>query len=339
LVRKHAPQLLDPVSTDEPASWISPDLAGEAPEHEVIEYRARDAKVAPPLTANPQPPARPVRLNRAPENILAGKPASKRSAQTRALRLDQVSARSPDGESITAHPAIFDGEQAGLLPKVRSLDGDLEPIEQAVRSVEAGLDAAQIEPPIVRTSVPADEPGRKRSRPSLLARFSRAKRLAQGGQVGATAQSTNVVAQREGEMIDLPPQRHGDMIDPTIREVLTQAAPTTNVRFPETAAIFERQNIRETTTSLPHGADVPTIRTGTGQAPRLHQQRTNVPYVAAQTVFRPPLTAAPLNLEDVKPDRWPSLPDEAAEAPGDSSIELQRHERLKREQEGRAWSE
>jgi hypothetical protein len=54
-------------------------------------------------------------------------------------------------------------------------------------------------------------------------------------------------------------------------------------------------------------------------------------------VLRP--TLPPLNLDDLSADRWPSLPDEAAESPRDSSAERQHRERLKREQEGGAWSE
>jgi hypothetical protein len=56
-----------------------------------------------------------------------------------------------------------------------------------------------------------------------------------------------------------------------------------------------------------------------------------------QTVYRPTLPS--LNLPDVTPDRWPSLPDEPAETQRDPSAERQRRERLKREQEGGTWSE
>jgi hypothetical protein len=66
-----------------------------------------------------------------------------------------------------------------------------------------------------------------------------------------------------------------------------------------------------------------------------------VPHAPPQVVMRPALSAAnvqpPLTIADVTADRWASLPDPPAEAPHESSVE--RRERLKREQEGRAWSE
>jgi hypothetical protein len=53
--------------------------------------------------------------------------------------------------------------------------------------------------------------------------------------------------------------------------------------------------------------------------------------------MRPTHVQPPLSLADVSADRWASLPDAPDDVPHESSVE--RRERLKREQEGRAWSE
>ena len=345
LVQQYAPHLLDPVAadpSDERASWNATDPVGDAPEREVFEYRAHHVRVAAPQAAAPKQPVRAVPLHRAPDVAPTTKSVSRRPLSNRPMRLDQVSARSLDAEEIAAHAMHSDGDQIEL-PIVnttaqsfaedaehikqsgRSSEGGIEHIEQRVRTVDpqSFAPAEGIAPPVVRTSLPVVEAARQGKMTSLLASFSRANRS----------------PQPEVETLGVPARHQVDLPSQSVREISAQPD-SVSVRSPEMPpSAFERQHIRETTTSLPNSVDVPMIRTGTGQVPSLHQQRTTVPSAPAQTVFRPTLPAAPLNLEDVTPGRWPSLPDEPTEAPRDPVLDQQRRERLKREQEGRAWSE
>jgi len=136
-------------------------------------------------------------------------------------------------------------------------------------------------------------------------------------------------------------RRSADLPAQPVHAIPTQpdAKEATPVHFSPNLS-FEQQHIRERPTSVPSSASVPTIRTSAGQAPQIQQGRTGIPngpFPPPQTVLRPTLPS--LNLGDVTPDRWPSLPDEPAEAPRDPSVERQRRERLNREQEGSAWNE
>lgn len=102
------------------------------------------------------------------------------------------------------------------------------------------------------------------------------------------------------------------------------------------SAPFERQHIRETRSSIPNAPAVPTIRTGAGGSVVPRQQHTGIPAAPPQLVMRPTHHYPPLNMNDIAPERWASLPETPDDEAHDSDS---RYERLRREQEGRAWSE
>ncbi len=95
--------------------------------------------------------------------------------------------------------------------------------------------------------------------------------------------------------------------------------------------------------TLPRETDVPSVRTSAGNAVPLNQRRTSAPPAPQQTVLRPAKQVSqpqpPLDLGEITADRWASLPDPPADEARDTAGEARRRERLRREQEGRAWSE
>ncbi len=137
----------------------------------------------------------------------------------------------------------------------------------------------------------------------------------------------------------MPPRRSTDAPAQPVRAVATPPTSADPVAPHYADLPFERTSLRETNASLPEAASIPTIRTSAGRAAQPNQQRTSIPGAPAQIVMRPTSTPLPLNGEAIPSDRWAALPDLPADEPRDAAFERQRRERLKREQEGRAWSE
>ena len=300
LVRQHAPHLLDPVES-------KPQDAPEMSDSSEFAQQPAEAPAARQVIEyraehsrnNPPPLLKPS----APRPI----DVAQQRASRRPLRLEAVSARAMDAVEITEHSVEMDDEVA-----VSSVKNDIPVTEPLLNERGTTVDH-------VRTTTRSIEMAETRPAPVKLneriAHLFSQVRLRSHPPSAAPAQS--------------------------IRAVATQAETTQPVSAHVAANLpIERQQIRETVTSVPTGMNVTSIRTSMGQVPRLHQERTNVPLrpsIPTQTVLRPTLPS--LNVEDVTPDRWPSLPDEPTESPRDSSAERQQRERLKREQEGGRWSE
>lgn len=103
-----------------------------------------------------------------------------------------------------------------------------------------------------------------------------------------------------------------------------------------------RQRVREVWQGEMDAPDVPSVRTRAGNTVSVNQRRTKVPEMPQQVVFRP--TTAPtgmpqVNFDAVTPERWASLPEMPQDEPRGAADETARRARLKREQEGRSWSE
>ena len=295
LVRQHAPQLLDPVDTlDDPADVLEMD---DAPEFEdrpveapaaprVIAYRAKNSRNNPPPLLKPSNP-RPIDV-------------AKQRGALRPLRLEAVSARALDAVEAAEHAVDVDGEVAA-----RSVANDISVIEPE-RAEPRPLATEQIGPDFVRTTMRSVEMADAISqtaapRPAQVKLNRRVSRLF--AQVHLRRHPPAAAPAQPIRAVD------------TRTEAKPSLAPPTAPMLP-----FERQQIRETVTSIPGGASIASVRTSAGQALRLHQERTNVPVrpsAPAQMVLRP--TLPPLNLDDVTPDRWPSLPDEPTEAQRDPS--------------------
>lgn len=118
-------------------------------------------------------------------------------------------------------------------------------------------------------------------------------------------------------------------------EVSLPHEPEITPRFSEPTV---QHHIREVRAELPPELEVPSVPVRAGNAVRPNERRTSVPRAPEQTILRPTVTAPALNIEQVTPDRWASLPDAPAEPPPDANGERARRERLKREQGGRRWN-
>jgi hypothetical protein len=349
LVQQYAPHLLDPArsaSAGETESWVAPEFADQPLQlnesQHVIDYRAPDGRNAPPA-AVPQTNVRPAPLQpSAPRPVAV---AQRRSASKRPLRLDQVSTRSLEAEAAASYSAQPDAEPVDP-PGVTTTMNEAEPEAVEWRPFAA----EQIVPPLVNTTIRPVEmadalpPSPSPVIPKQQRRVSRllaALHLRRHKQAPTPTLPVDVeVTRREREALNLGSRRPVDTPFQSVRAIPTQASIREAPQTHFTQLYIEHQRIREIETSIPNSATVPTIRTGAGQALRLHQKRTSAPTrpsTPAQTVLRPTLPS--LNLDDISADRWPSLPDDPAESPRDSSAERRRRERLKREQEGGTWSE
>lgn|GEM_PF-5625458 len=98
------------------------------------------------------------------------------------------------------------------------------------------------------------------------------------------------------------------------------------------------REIRQQATRVPTDVDVTSVRTRAGKSVHLNQRRTSVPKAPEQTVLRPTTLPTQINIDEVTPERWASLPEEPTEPPPDARDAHARRERLKHEQEGRAWN-
>ncbi len=334
LVQQYAPHLLDPAdpvdSLVEPEAMTSLDSATGSDrkgtpddfrpilEGSVVDYRK----------GTPKPVLNPVPLQRsAPRPV----DLAKQRLVPHPLRLEQVSAHSLAAEGLDsplAEPIL----PSNVEQPIRSLEGE---IEHSVRSTAAEQAASSL----VTTTIRPVESGESALHSALPPVTSRQKR-----RISRLFLGLHLARHKPAPTPALPVEvkrRSADLPVQSVREIPTQAnaAEALPPRY-SPALPLERQRIREIDTSVPSSTTVPTIRTGTGQAPQLHQGGTSLPTrpsAPPQIVLRSTLPS--LNLSDLSPDRWPSLPDEPAEAPRDPSLERQRRERLNREQEGSAWNE
>ncbi|MEO8392032.1 MAG: hypothetical protein ABI700_03480 [Chloroflexota bacterium] len=347
LVQQYAPQLLDPANPVDPVDSLvepegatsldsatgsdrkgTPDDFRPLPGGNIVNYRE----------GAPKPALNPVPLQRsAPRPIDV---ARQRSPSNRPLRLEQVSARSLAAEPVSSGSSA-EGPDTPIVEAILPSNG--EQIEQSVRSIDADQVAVHTgqgsPPPLVRTVIRPVASGDSAALSALPPVTSRQKR-----RISRLFSGLHLARHNPAPTPALPlevTRRSADLPVQPVHEIPTQA--NTREALPPRFAPnlpLERQRIREIDTSIPNSATVPTIRTGMGQAPQLHQGRTSLPTrpsAPPQTVLRPTLPS--LNLDDVSPDRWPTLPDEPAETPRDPSLERQRRERLSREQEGSAWNE
>jgi hypothetical protein len=141
------------------------------------------------------------------------------------------------------------------------------------------------------------------------------------------------------DALELPvtPASVPDATQPPLRRPAdVSAEPPLSAHF---ADLPVERHIREVRAAVPDEPDIASVRTSAGNAQHINQRRTSVPVAPQQTVLRPTIMAAPLNIEQVTPDRWAPLPDSYEDEPRAPASERQHRERLKREQEGRTWSE
>jgi hypothetical protein len=185
--------------------------------------------------------------------------------------------------------------------------------------VAQSLDAEEISAQAARSDTREVQPPIRSTRPGVAPRV-------------------NVASPDVLEALVFPLHRPTDAPAQPIHEVssLPDEAEAIHVQFAN--APFERQTIRETGTSLPKAADVPTFRTRIAGSVPPRQTYGGTPQAPPQLVLRPTITPAPLSVEDVSADHWPSLPDELLESVRDSSSQ-QGRKHLRHEQKGRSWSE
>lgn len=119
------------------------------------------------------------------------------------------------------------------------------------------------------------------------------------------------------------------------REVSLPDEPEITPRFSQPTL---QHHVREVRAGLPPDVDVSSVSVRTGNAVRPNERRTSVPRAPEQMVLRPTVVAPALNIEQVTPDRWASLPELPSEPPPNATSERARRERLKREQGGRTWN-
>ncbi len=77
---------------------------------------------------------------------------------------------------------------------------------------------------------------------------------------------------------------------------------------PRIPGLPAERRVREVRAAVPDEPSVPSVRTGAEGVANLRQQRTGVPRAPQQTVLRPTIHQPALNVEDVTPERWASLP-------------------------------
>jgi hypothetical protein len=158
-------------------------------------------------------------------------------------------------------------------------------------------------------------------------------------------------AQTDADALEIPTSQASvrealELLTRRADESPSQPLPTRESRdLPDEPAIAQHfadlpleRHVREIRAGVPADVDVPTVRTSAGKAVRVNQQRTSVPKAPEQTVLRPTMLSTQINIEDVTPERWASLPEVPAETPLDARDAYARRARLKREQEGRAWN-
>ena len=329
LVRQHAPQLLDSESLDASDSAL------------VIDWRSDDLESESPVFTSPTARPRPLRLH--PSQHRHTPPVATRTTapapKNHPLRLERVTAEALEAEDISPHPA--DASAAPLPPEgVRTTTRPVAttvPVHAvhsspptAAPAAESHFNAQSTEPvaaSVVSTSAPVAAPVRQRRLGGLRLPSLRLP-----------------IWQRQHDAPGLRDAPRGSA-DLRPEELPPRAVPTTPTHAERPPSHFsdlpfERQHIRETRSSVPSGAQPPRlsgVRTGAGGNVHPHQQRTAIPGAPPQLVLRPTHAHPALNIDDITADRWASLPDPPPEDSHDTASP--RYERLKREQEGRAWSE
>lgn len=323
LVRQHAPQLLDSESD-----------GGDAL---LIDWRSDAAEVN---TPSPVPPSvaqpRPLRFQQ-PQQPSPPRAPKREFTPKRSLRLEQVRTQALGADDVSVTPTTANAEpippefvrtsERLVTTTVPIYPTDApEQVESAMREQIAKPLPEQAAPPEVRTSVPEAAPLRQRRLFGLrLPSFSL---LLRGGHAVPEVPKTPITPRPSA---DLPREA-------ALREVPTAPVQADRLSAHFSGTSFERHHIRETQSSIPVQPRLADIRTEAGEAVPAHQQRTSIPAVPPQLVMRPAHVYPALNIEDITPDRWASLPESP---PNDQTNDARaaRYERLRREQEGRAWSE
>ena len=114
------------------------------------------------------------------------------------------------------------------------------------------------------------------------------------------------------------------------------AEPSLSPHFPDLPV---EQHIREVHTSFADVPEVPSVRTSAGSAKNVNQRRTSVPIPPEQTVLRTSVHQTAQTVRENAYNLWASLPESAPEDVYNPNAEQNHRARLKREQEGRSWSE
>ncbi len=267
----------------------------------VIDYRA---PVAPPSFPSLLPPARPFSLSPArPLHPPVNPTRSVTPSSRHPLRLEPMRTQIKAAETLADHPAEVAGE-AVEPPTVNTAAG----VSESVRSVSTSV------PPIVE------------SRGSLT-QADAVPVFPPSHRTDSAANPPNMPVRTRYREIEANP----------VREVSASPGESEQIAA-HFADLPADPTIRAASTPVPKRAEIPIVRTREGERARLIQQRTSVPPVPSQVTVQPTTIPPFLNVENVQPERWPSLPESPADEMPDNRSEDQRRERLLREQEGRAWS-
>lgn len=146
-------------------------------------------------------------------------------------------------------------------------------------------------------------------------------------------------AQTAAEALELPatPTTPRDLAELAIRRPAELEADPLPVRpYP---GLPVEQHIREIHSGYMDAPDVPSVRTSASRAPHVSQTRTGVPKAPEQTVLRPSVQQKAQTVRENADNLWASLPESAPEEAYNKNAEQNHRARLRREQEGRAWSE
>lgn len=323
LVRERAPQLLD-----------SESPAGDSAL--VIDWHADESAVedAPPvLPAPPHIQTRPLQLHpaqhRQPSRVDERTTAP--AANRRPLRLERVAVEALDAAGIAVHstgsgtsPSVVHTTER-LVPTTVPVHDTGTPERDALaaedRSSTALPEAAAVLE--VQTTVPAVKHPRRRLFRIRLPALKRTLRRREAPDASEPAVVLPVSAERPYEA--------------ALHEIPTVPAPAAHLSPHFSGALFEHQHIRETRASLPEQPRLTSVATRAGERIAPRQQPTSVPGAPPQWVMRPAHPYPPLAIEDITPDRWASLPESPADQPSEPGAS--RYDRLRREQEGRTWSE
>lgn len=329
LVRQGAPQLLDSESSDSSESALVFDWRSDA----ATDEPQRQSSHQPSPVSTP----RPLKLHPA-RNERVAVPTHK-TALRRPLRLEQVAAEpmgdAPDVGEVTTQPS---GQDAAMSPDfVRTT---MRPVETTLPIYDTSVSAA-LRPPTVDTSVPFGDLDAERQTASVVeTSVPFAPPVTPAFTSVSTVEPTRPARRFRLPALKLPIRRRNRQAPTAPPDSPTRAGSRRDdvplVRRAVEPVSDDLTAVREARSSLPHAPVVPTIRTGTGARVSPHHTRTSAG-APPQIVLRPTRVQPPLSLTDVTADRWAALPDPPADEP--RHPELERRERLKREQEGRAWSE
>lgn len=157
----------------------------------------------------------------------------------------------------------------------------------------------------------------------------------------ASEQSSRVAghaAQTAAEALELPatPTTPRDPAELAIRRPAELEADPLPVRaYP---GLPVEQHIREIHSGYIDAPDVPAVRAGVSRPPHVKQTPTGVPKAPEQTILRPSVQQKAQTVRENADNLWASLPESAPEEAYNQNAEQNHRARLRREQEGRAWS-